>query len=175
VCCGLQWNLDPMFEIRVCWYNNSLWTITGGQLVTPAWGQLIRFMVGRTRSTFALPCVGAEALIIFMMEFQYTASVRLWLPPLDSKRLTEWSVTVDLSLKTPDRISWKREIRGWQYGQIFNILSFPSISIIQKENTRAWSGEQGNHRGPKSSCRNQGSERCWSRFLINRLKGGGGD
>ena len=52
------------------------------------------------------------------------------------------------------------------------ILSFPSIIIIQKQNVRAWSGEQSYHRGPKSSCRNQGSERCWSRFLINRLKGG---
>jgi len=48
----------------------------GGHLVTPEWGQLMRFMVGRTRSMFALPFVGAEALVFFMMEFQYTASVR---------------------------------------------------------------------------------------------------
>jgi hypothetical protein len=50
------------------------------------------------------------------------------------------------------------------------ILSFPSISIIQKENVRAWSGEQSIHRGPKSSCRNQGSERYVDHVFI-RLEG----
>jgi len=47
-------------------------------------------MVGRTRSMFALPFVGAEALIFFMMEFQYTASARLCFPPLDSNLLSGW-------------------------------------------------------------------------------------
>jgi len=137
VCCGLQWNLDPRFEI--CWYNNSLWTITRGQLVTPAWGQLVRFMVGRTRSMFALPCVGVEALIFFMMEFQYTASVRLWLPPLDSKRLTERSVTVDLSLTTPNRISWKPELRWSQYS---SVVSFDQHNPERKLQSMEWRTKQ---------------------------------
>ena len=94
---------------------------------------------------FALPFVGAEFFFFFydgvpvpppsFCDFRHLTR---------SDCLTEWSVTVDLSLTTPDRISWKREIRGRQKGQIFNnsVVSFDQHNPETKRQSMEWRTKQ---------------------------------
>lgn len=50
--------------------------ITRSEQGMQALGQLVRFMVAWTHNMFALPFMGAEAFIFFLMiYFQYTASL----------------------------------------------------------------------------------------------------
>jgi hypothetical protein len=97
-----------------CWYyNNSSWSITRDKLGMSALGQLIRFMVAWTHSMFALPYMGAEALIFSLWSTLGALPPHLLLFYLSSWHETtgnEWNAADELILTTSDSIFWNREV-----------------------------------------------------------------